>query len=119
MRDTDNDGVAESVDHFMSIQVDGAEATGMIFNPVNPTQYVVSVQHPDSTNIAGGNGDALWVFDISDIVPPSCEKGERYNRHSYSKGRYISTCSSTDDFNYIKKLSHTVKNQHHSKKNNR
>src|SRR5690606_4632441 len=50
VRDTDSDGVAESLDHFMSIQVDGSESTGMIFNPAEPTQFVIAVQHPDSTN---------------------------------------------------------------------
>ncbi|MDQ8181660.1 alkaline phosphatase PhoX [Pelagicoccus sp. SDUM812005] len=68
-RDVDNDGVAESLDHFLSIQVDGSEATGMIFNPVKPTEFVLAVQHPDSTNLANvpnGLGDALWKFEISD-----------------------------------------------------
>jgi len=59
LRDTNNDGVAESVDHFMSLQVKGAENTGMIFNPANPTQFIVSVQHPDSTSDeVNGMGDA-------------------------------------------------------------
>jgi len=69
-RDTNDDGVAESLDHFMSIRADGSEATGMIFNPVNPTEYVVAVQHPDSTNLANvpdGLGDAVWKFDLSYI----------------------------------------------------
>ncbi|MEZ4292584.1 MAG: DUF839 domain-containing protein, partial [Myxococcota bacterium] len=33
-RDADNDGVAESLDHFLSLQVNGAESTGMVFDPV-------------------------------------------------------------------------------------
>ncbi|MBL4606738.1 MAG: DUF839 domain-containing protein [Pseudomonadales bacterium] len=72
-RDTNNDGVAESIDHFMSIKTDGSEATGMIFNPTQPSQFVVSVQHPDSTatNVyEEGFGDALWEFDISGVVAP-------------------------------------------------
>jgi len=75
-RDTDNDGVAESIDHFMSIKADGSEATGMIFNPTKPSQFVVSVQHPDSTDISvyeDGFGDALWVFDLSGVVAPTAE----------------------------------------------
>lgn len=67
VRDVDNDGVAESLDHFLSIRVDGSEATGMIFNPVKPTEFVVAVQHPDSTDLTqvpNGLGDALWKFDI-------------------------------------------------------
>jgi hypothetical protein len=69
-RDTDNDGVAESLDHFMSIRVAGCEAPGMVFNPVNPTEFVMAVQHPDSTNlneVEDGFGDAVWRFDISQI----------------------------------------------------
>lgn len=115
VRDADNDGVAESVDHFMSIQVAGAEATGMIFNPANPTEYVVSVQHPSSTdagNVAGGQGDSLWKFDITDVVPPTCDNG-RYNRVSFAKGRALTTCSFDSDFNYVRKLSRTVKRHWH------
>lgn len=77
VRDTDNNGVGESLDHFMSIQVDGSESTGMIFNPSKPTEFVVAVQHPDSTNLANvpdGFGDALWVFDVSGAIQPKCYK---------------------------------------------
>lgn len=112
VRDVDGNGVAESVDHFMSIQVNGAEATGMIFNPAKPTQFVVSVQHPSSTNldvVADGQGDALWMFDITDVVPPTCEKEQRYNKHSFHNGRYIKTCSHARDFNYVRKLNKTAK----------
>ena len=69
-RDVNNDGVAESLDHFMSIRVDGSEATGMIFNPAKPTEFAVAVQHPDSTDLAAvpnGLGDAVWQFDLSAI----------------------------------------------------
>jgi uncharacterized protein len=70
IRDTNNDGVAESLDHFMSIQVAGSEATGMIFNPAVPTEFVVACQHPNSTNLAAlpnGLGDAVWSFNVSNI----------------------------------------------------
>ncbi|MGB6222756.1 alkaline phosphatase PhoX [Haloferula sp.] len=70
VRDTDSDGVGESLDHFMSIRVDGSEATGMIWNPAIPTEFAVAVQHPDSTdldNVPDGLGDAVWLFDISHI----------------------------------------------------
>lgn len=70
VRDTNDDGVAESLDHFMSIRADGSEATGMIFNPKAPTQFVIAVQHPDSTNLANvpnGLGDAVWAFDLAAI----------------------------------------------------
>lgn len=69
-RDTNNDGVAESIDHFMSLRVAGSEATGMIFNPVLPTEFSVCVQHPNSTDLStvtNGIGDAVWSFDLSGI----------------------------------------------------
>ena len=112
IRDANNDGVAESVDHFMSIQVAGAEATGMIFNPEKPTEFVVSVQHPRSTDldsVPGGQGDALWKFDITDVVPPTCD------RHDYkisrAKGMFITTCSFNRDFNYVRKLERTAEDE--------
>ena len=77
-RDTNEDGVAESIDHFLSIQVNGSEATGMIFNPAHPEKFVVAVQHPSSTDLAEvpeGYGDAVWEFDVSGMVPPVCAKG--------------------------------------------
>ncbi|MCG8668136.1 MAG: PhoX family protein [Pseudomonadales bacterium] len=67
VRDTDNDGVAESIDHFLSLGVRGAEATGMIFNPTKPLEFVIAVQHPASTdldNVPGGFGDAIWNVKI-------------------------------------------------------
>lgn len=94
IRDANNDGVAESLDHFMSIQVNGSEATGMIFNPAKPTEFVVSVQHPSSTDLAAvpdGFGDAVWSFDLKDVVPPTCKKdlGKtdtcQIHRHSFLK----------------------------------
>jgi hypothetical protein len=68
IRDKDSDGVAESLDHFLSIRVNGSEATGMIFNPAVPTEFVVAVQHPSSTdltNVPNGLGDAVWSFNVS------------------------------------------------------
>ena len=65
MRDEDRDGVAESLDHFMSLRVRGAEHSGMIFRPGHPNQFVINVQHPDSTaDSRNGQGDALWLIDI-------------------------------------------------------
>ena len=75
VRDTNQDGVGESLDHFMSLQVAGSESTGMIFNPVLPTKFVVAVQHPTNTNlevVPEGFGDAVWEFDLSKTVPPPC-----------------------------------------------
>ncbi len=74
-RDTDNDGIAESIDHFMSLQVAGAESTGMIFHPTRPTKFVIAVQHPISTDLESvpdGFGDAVWEFDLEQAVEPPC-----------------------------------------------
>ncbi|MBB5350287.1 hypothetical protein HNR46_000511 [Haloferula luteola] len=71
IRDTNSDGVAESLDHFLSIRVDGSEATGMIWNPVIPTEFAVNVQHPDSTdlaNVPNGLGDAVWIFNVTNVA---------------------------------------------------
>jgi secreted PhoX family phosphatase len=81
IRDTDDDGVAESLDHFMSIRVSGSEATGMIFNPAVPTEFVVACQHPNSTNLASvpnGLGDAVWSFNLANIPNKQflCELGK-------------------------------------------
>lgn len=67
-RDVNGDGIAESIDHFLSIRVNGSEATGMIFNPANPVEFCVAVQHPESTNLDSvpeGLGDAVWMFDLT------------------------------------------------------
>ena len=92
VRDIDNDGVAESLDHFLSIQVDGSEATGMIFNPKIPTEFVVAVQHPDSTDLANvpdGFGDAVWLFDVADVVPPPCVENDDddYRKNRGNRGK--------------------------------
>jgi hypothetical protein len=68
VRDVDDDGVAESLDHFLSNRASGSESTGMIFNPQKATQFVLTVMHPDSTDldaVPDGFGDAIWEFDVS------------------------------------------------------
>jgi len=84
VRDKNSDGVAESLDHFMSIRVNGSEATGMIFNPGNPLEFAVSVQHPQSTDliaVPNGLGDSVWMFNLDGIpnqgFVKSLEKGDR------------------------------------------
>ena len=70
VRDKNSDGIAESLDHFMSIRVSGSEATGMIFNPTVPTEFAVCVQHPVSTDLAtvpAGLGDAVWLFNVNNV----------------------------------------------------
>jgi secreted PhoX family phosphatase len=72
VRDVNNDGVAESLDHFLSIRVAGSEATGMIFDVNDPMIFAVAVQHPDTTDLTAhpnGMGDALWAFNISGTAP--------------------------------------------------
>jgi hypothetical protein len=107
-RDTNSDGVAESLDHFLSIQVAGSEATGMIFSPKDPTKFVVNVQHPDSTDIAFapfGFGDAVWEMDIEGVVPPSCDNLNRYgSTYNWNSGQWMTTCSSAEDFRFIQQL---------------
>jgi secreted PhoX family phosphatase len=76
-RDVNNDGVAESIDHFLSIRVGGSEATGMIFNPKKPHEFVIAVQHPASTDLEAvplGIGDSVWMFDLSQAGFPKPAK---------------------------------------------
>lgn len=110
-RDLDSDGEAESLDHFLSIQVDGAEATGMSWNPKRPTEFVVAVQHPDSTdlaNVENGIGDALWLFDIKAVAPPTCSSRsaiKERNGWGFIPWRgWSKTCSSDRDFTFVRRL---------------
>ncbi len=105
LRDTDGDGVAESLDHFMSLQVKGAENTGMIFNPANPTQFIINVQHPDSTaDQANGMGDSTWLIDLKDVVAPPCRRKAEHNDERGHQTGKIKTCNDNDDANFIKRL---------------
>ncbi len=102
LRDTDGDGVAESMDHFLSLQVKGAENTGMIFRPGHPTQFIINVQHPDSTGDAiNGQGDATWLIDLKDVVAPPCVDEDDHHHHGHGM---VKTCSDDDDTNFVKKL---------------
>jgi hypothetical protein len=120
LRDTNSDGVAESLDHFLSLQVKGAESTGMIFNPADPAQFIISIQHPESTGVDGGMGDALWMFDMANVIAPPCtsysseesdtEENERlaFYQRGYKNNRKVNngvkTCSDSEDNNFIKSL---------------
>ncbi len=55
-QDVNNDGVAERIGRFVAQGVDGAEPTGMIFDPNDPYRFIACIQHPRSNN------DALWSF---------------------------------------------------------
>ncbi len=46
--DENNDGVAEAIGKWASLNTVGAEATGLYFDPFNPHLAYVNVQHPDS-----------------------------------------------------------------------
>ncbi|HAC32973.1 MAG TPA: hypothetical protein DCF45_00485 [Gammaproteobacteria bacterium] len=114
-RDMDNDGVAESLDHFLSLQVAGSEATGMIFNPADPTKFVVAVQHPTTTDLsdadndgirdADGFGDAVWEFDLADTVPPVCSKPRhQWTTYNHATRRWVRACSNARDYNAIRQI---------------
>ena len=107
-RDTDGDGVAESLDHFMSLQVAGSESTGMIFHPIRTTRFVVAVQHPSSTGIEGGHGDAVWQFDLRRVAPPRCPRPKAaYGDRDYDyegARRRKGTCTRARDYNFVKRL---------------
>jgi len=106
LRDTNSDGVAESLDHFMSLQVKGAENTGMIFNPANPAQFIINVQHPESTGDAvNGQGDSTWLIDITDVLAPPCIRDEdRYGDRDESYDSHNNSCRNEVNNNFIKKL---------------
>ena len=129
VRDTDNDGVAESIDHFMSMGVSGAESTGMIFNPVDATKFVIAVQHPrstvlsdwdndnttdddagsqyessspsgDGTRSAAGFGDAVWEIDLTNIQPPECTGSRsQWMTFNTATNRWVRACSTQRDYN--------------------
>ncbi len=48
--DANKDGVAEGVVRWAGLQVQGAEPTGLFFDPFDPNTAWVNVQHPDSDN---------------------------------------------------------------------
>ena len=64
LRDSDRDGVAESLDLFLTMGVAGAENTGMIWDPNNPHEFLIAIQHHASMSVAGGMGDALWKVTV-------------------------------------------------------
>lgn len=103
-RDTNNDGIAESIDLFMTLQVAGSESTGMIFHPKKPNVFVVAVQHPTSTDLAevpDGLGDAVWEFDLSTVTPPLCGEGRQTSEFNIVIGRWIQTCTDDTRFNTV------------------
>jgi secreted PhoX family phosphatase len=59
--DNNKDGVAESISRWASLNVPGAEPTGLIATN-NPNEFIVAIQHPTSGN------DALWKISSGDIT---------------------------------------------------
>jgi len=53
-QDVDGDGVAESLGRIASMDVAGAEPSGLIFDPNDPYLFYCTVMHPSSGN------DAIW-----------------------------------------------------------
>ncbi|MCA9148929.1 MAG: DUF839 domain-containing protein [Planctomycetales bacterium] len=48
--DLNQDGIADRLGRFATLSTDGAEPTGIYFNPVEPDALYVNVQHPNSGN---------------------------------------------------------------------
>jgi secreted PhoX family phosphatase len=71
-KDTNNDGVAEAVGKWASLTTEGAEATGLYFDPFNPNIAYINVQHPDS------KVDRTMMFNTP------CKKSD--NGHHYGFG---------------------------------
>jgi len=106
LRDTNGDGVAESLDHFLSLQVKGAENTGMIFDPAHPARFIINVQHPESTDLSktpNGQGDATWLFDLEGVVAPPCPVGndsERDDREA-DNANLQHFCEDNDETHFV------------------
>ena len=78
----------------------------MIFNPAKPTQFVVSVQHPSSTDLGlvpHGFGDALWAFDLKDIVAPPCKPSHGFRGHGWDRDRDVQVCAK-DNGKFVREL---------------
>ena len=65
-RDEDGDGIADSLDQIACNRVDGSESSGMAWAKAagDPFTFYVTLQHPDSTSIEGGFGDAVWALTM-------------------------------------------------------
>jgi len=60
--DADDDGVAEAIGKWASLNTLGAEATGLYFDPFNPHLAYINVQHPDS-------GEDRTMMLMAPVVP--------------------------------------------------
>jgi secreted PhoX family phosphatase len=71
--DRDNDGVAESIGKWASLSTQGAESTGLYFDPTRANTAYINVQHPSS------GVDRTIMF----MVP--CQKTRGDNGHHYGR----------------------------------
>ena len=77
----------------------------MIFNPVKPTQFVLAVQHPSSADLGlvpSGFGDAVWSFDLKNIVAPPCKADDP--RHWWRGGGRDAKVCSKDGGDFVRAL---------------
>ena len=63
--DQDNDGVAEGVGRWASLSTLGSEPSGLYFNPLDPNEAFINVQHPTNRPPADALGDATFRILIS------------------------------------------------------
>jgi secreted PhoX family phosphatase len=68
-RDTDNDGLAESIGKWASLTTVGAEASGLYFDPFKPNTAYINVQHPDSG------------VDRTIMITSPCAKADKGNHY--------------------------------------
>jgi uncharacterized protein len=81
MRDTDGDGIAESLDQIACNQVNGSESTGMVFDLNDPYTFYVELQHPASVNLTGGAGDAMWAITMPSVCDDNHGNYGDYGNH--------------------------------------
>jgi len=62
--DENGDGVAEGVKRWAALQVEGAEPTGLFFDPYDGTKAYLNFQHPGSDN------DRLVMISVSAVPEP-------------------------------------------------
>jgi secreted PhoX family phosphatase len=70
-RDTDNDGVAESVARWASLSTIGAEATGLYFDKFDANIAYVNVQHPESLVDSTIMISAISESNLASAMPAS------------------------------------------------
>ncbi len=70
--DKDNDGVAEAIGKWASLNTLGAEATGLYFDPFNPHLAYINVQHPTS-------GEDRTMM----LMAPVADKSSGKSRHHH------------------------------------